>query len=138
MELVNLGPNDTNIATNNAAILSQTDDKIAVYKDLLSKVIPFTKSDNILEKRAAYDLNILLKCGINKTNNTVLMYLSDAMDHLIKHFMPDLNTLINNQIDLDDYHNQGYALLHDLVLVIMRTVMNKTKVEEFRQFCLQI
>ena len=138
MELVNLEPNnETNNATTNT-ILSEIDDKIAVYKDLLAKVIPFTKSDNILEKKAAYDLNILLKCGINKTNNTVMMYLSDALDHLIKHFMPELNTLINNQIDLDDYHHQGYALLHDLVLVIMRTVMHKNKVEEFRQFCLQI
>jgi aspartyl/asparaginyl beta-hydroxylase (cupin superfamily) len=61
-------------------------------------VIPFTKSENVLEKRAAYDLNILLKCGINKTNNTVIMYLSDALDHLIKHFMPDLNNLINKLI----------------------------------------
>ena len=138
MELVNLEPNnETNNATTNA-ILSEIDDKIALYKDLLAKVIPFTKSDNILEKKAAYDLNILLKCGINKTNNTVLMYLSDALNHLIKHFMPELNTLINNQIVLDDYHHQGYALLHDLVLVIMRTVMHKNKVEEFKQFCLQI
>ena len=136
MELV---PINSPIASNSPdAILSQTDDKITNYKDLLSKVIPFTKSDNVLEKRAAYDLNILLKCGINKTNNTVIMYLSDALDHLIQHFMPDLNNLINKQIVLDDYHHQGYALLHDLVIVIMRTVMNKTKVEEFRQFCLQI
>jgi len=134
MELV---PIITNNATNNA-ILSEIDDKIAVYKELLAKVIPFTKSVNVLEKRAAYDLNILLKCGINKTNNTVLMYLSDALNHLINHFMAELNTLINNQIDLDDYNHQGYELLHDLVVVIMRTVMHKTKVEEFRQFCLQI
>ena len=120
------------------AILSFDTDKIANYKDLLAKVIPFMKSDNILEKRAAYDLNILLKCRINKTNNTVIMYLQDALDHLIQHFMPDLNSLINNQIDLEKYHNQGYELLHDLVLVIMQTVMNKRKIEEFRQFCLQI
>lgn len=138
MELVNIEPNnETNNATTNT-ILSEIDDKIAVYKDLLAKVIPFTKSDNVLEKKAAYDLNILLKCGINKTNNTVLMYLSDALNHLIKHFMPELNTLINNQIVLDDYHHQGYALLHDLVVVIMQTVMHKNKVEEFKQFCLQI
>ena len=120
------------------AILSSDTDKITNYKVLLAKVIPFTKSENVLEKRAAYDLNILLKCGINKMNNTVLMYLNDAMDHLIQHFMTELNNLINKQIDLDDYNNQGYGLLHDLVVVIMRTVMHKTKVEEFRQFCLQI
>ena len=136
MELV---PINSPIASNSPdAILSEIDDKIANYKDLLAKVIPFTKSTNVLEKRAAYDLNILLKCGINKTNNTVIMYLQDALDHLIKHFMPELNNLINNQINLDDYQNQGYALLHDLVVVIMRTVMHKTKVEEFKQFCLQI
>ena len=136
MELV---PINSPIASNSPdAILSEIDDKIANYKDLLAKVIPFTKSTNVLEKRAAYDLNILLKCGINKTNNTVIMYLQDALDHLIKHFMPELNNLINNQINLDDYQNQGYALLHDLVVVIMRPVMHKTKVEEFKQFCLQI
>lgn len=136
MELV---PINSPIASNSPnAILSEIDDKITNYKDLLAKVIPFTKSTNVLEKRAAYDLNILLKCGINKTNNTVIMYLQDALDHLIKHFMPELNNLINNQINLDDYQNQGCALLHDLVVVIMRTVMHKTKVEEFKQFCLQI
>lgn len=135
MELV---PIVTNSPSSPDAILSSDTDKITNYKDLLAKVIPFTKSDNVLEKRAAYDLNILLKCGINKTNNTVIMYLSDALDHLIKHFMPDLNNLINKQVNLDDYHHQGYRLLHDLVVVIMRTVMHKTKVEEFRQFCLQI
>jgi hypothetical protein len=66
------------------------------------------------------------------------MYLSDALNHLINHFMPELNSLINKQIDLEDYNHQGYELLHDLVVVIMRTVMHKKKVEEFKQFCLQI
>jgi hypothetical protein len=138
MELVPIVTNSPIAITSPDAILSSDTDKIANYKDLLAKVIPFTKSENVLEKRAAYDLNILLKCGINKTKNTVIMYLSEALDHLIQHFMPDLNNLINKQINLDDYHHQGYALLHDLVLVIMRTVMHKNKVEEFRQFCLQI
>jgi hypothetical protein len=138
MELVPIITNSPSASNSPNAILSEVDDKIARYKDLLAKVIPFTKSDNVLEKKAAYDLNILLKCGINTTNNTVIMYLSDAIDHLIQHFIPDLNNLINNQVNLDDYQNQGYALLHDLVVVIMKTVMHKNKVEEFRQFCLQI
>lgn len=138
MELVPIVTNSPIASNSPNAILSEDDDKIARYKDLLAKVIPFTKSTNVLEKRAAYDLNILLKCGINKTNNTVIMYLSDAIDHLIQHFMPDLNNLINNQVNLDDYQHQGYALLHDLVVVIMRTVMQKNNIEEFKQFCLQI
>ena len=120
------------------SILSPVADKIELYNDLLKKVIPFTKSDNVLEKRAAYDLNILLKCGINKTNNTVIMYLSDAIAHLIQYFMPALNTLINHQVDLDDYNNQGFELLHDLAMVIMQTATHKKNVEEFRQFCLKI
>ena len=138
MELVPIITNSPSASNSPNAILSEVDDKIANYKDLLAKVIPFTKSENVLEKRAAYDLNILLKCGINKTNNTVIIYLSDALDHLIKHFIPDLNNLINNQVNLDDYQDQGYALLHDLVVVIMQTVMHKRNVEEFKQFCLQI
>jgi hypothetical protein len=140
MELVSVKSNDinANAEPNAKAILSPNIDKIATYNDLLQKVIPFIKSDNILEKKAAYDLNILLKCGINKTQNTVIMYLHDAIDHLIQYFMPDLNLLINNQINLTDYHNQSYQLLHDLVIVIMQTVMHKRKIEEFRKFCLQI
>ena len=140
MELVSVKSNDinANAEPNAKAILSPNIDKIATYNDLLQKVIPFIKSDNILEKKAAYDLNILLKCGINKTQNTVIMYLHDAIDHLIQYFMPDLNLLINNQINLTDYHNQSYKLLHDLVIVIMQTVMHKRKIEEFRKFCLQI
>jgi hypothetical protein len=140
MELVSVKSNDinANAEPDANAILSPNIDKIATYNDLLQKVIPFIKSDNILEKKAAYDLNILLKCGINKTQNTVIMYLHDAIDHLIQYFMPDLNLLINNQINLTDYHNQSYQLLHDLVIVIMQTVMHKRKIEEFRKFCLQI
>lgn len=138
MELVSVKSNDINAEPDANAILSPNIDKIATYNDLLQKVIPFIKSDNILEKKAAYDLNILLKCGINKTQNDVILYLHDAIDHLIQYFMPDLNLLINNQINLTDYHNQSYKLLHDLVIVIMQTVMHKRKIEEFRKFCLQI
>jgi len=138
MELVSVKSNDINAEPDANAILSPNIDKIATYNDLLQKVIPFIKSDNILEKKAAYDLNILLKCGINKTQNDVILYLHDAIDHLIQYFMPDLNLLINNQINLTDYQNQSYKLLHDLVIVIMQTVMHKRKIEEFRKFCLQI
>jgi predicted GTPase len=89
MELVNLEPNNETNNANNNAILSEIDDKIAVYKDLLAKVIPFTKSDNILEKRAAYDLNILLKCGIN-----ILPTKSSNIQDIIKNrFGPDGITL---------------------------------------------
>ena len=138
MELVSVKSNDINAEPDANAILSPNIDKIATYNDLLQKVIPFIKSDNILEKKAAYDLNILLKCGINNTQNDVILYLHDAIDHLIQYFMPDLNLLINNQINLTDYQNQSYKLLHDLVIVIMQTVMHKRKIEEFRKFCLQI
>ena len=145
MELVSIDP-QSNKEVNSIlvdsilvdSILSPATDKIELYNDLLKKVIPFTKSDNILEKRAAYDLNILLKCGINKTNNTVIMYLSDAIAHLIQYFMPALNTLINHEVNLDDYNNQGFELLHDLAMVIMQIASQKKNVEEFRQFCLKI
>jgi hypothetical protein len=134
MELVSMETNTILVDS----ILSPTVDKIELYNDLLKKVIPFTRSDNVLEKRAAYDFNILLKCAINKTNNAVIIYLSDAIAHLIQYFMSALNTLINHQVDLDDYNNQGFELLHDLAIVIMQTATHKKNVEEFRQFCLKI
>ena len=43
--------------------MSQDNESIAIMskKELLQKVLPFTKSDNKVVKRAAYDFNLLLK-----------------------------------------------------------------------------
>ena len=120
----------------NISILSTNPDKIKKYKELLEKVIPIIKnSTNQMEKKQAQDFNILLKLGINVSNNLVLSYLHDAIDHLLCHFSKELDDLLSGK----EYScNGSYELLHDIIRIIMRTILHKQKLPELREFCLQI
>lgn len=123
----------------NISILSNDPDKIEKYNALLQKVIPIAKSATLeLEKRAAYDFNILLKVAINSSNNPVLIFLNDAIEHLIRYFSKDLQQLFDRSVAWDNSCHNGYELLHDLACVILQSVRHKQKLTEFRQFCLDI
>lgn len=125
--------------TNIVSILSSDSNKIEKYKDLLKKVIPFAQSSKIqIEKKAAFDFSILLKSAINESNNSVLLYINDAIEHLIRYFMEDLIALIDQKVDWEFSYNSNYDFLHDLACIIIRTMLHKNKLEEFRQLCLQI
>ena len=124
--------------TNNS-ILSNDPDKIEKYNVLLQKVIPIAKSATLeLEKRAAYDFIILLKSALNQSNNLVLIYLNDAIEHLIRYFSKELQALFNGSVDWENTFHNGYALLNDLTRFIMQSILHRQKLKEFRQFCLQI
>ena len=121
------------------SILSNDPDKIEKYNALLQNVIPIAKSaTNPLEKRAAYDFNILLKVAINSSNNPVLIFLNGAIEHLIRYFSKDLQELLVRKVDWDNSCHGSYELLHDLACVILQSVSHKQKLTEFKQFCLQI
>ena len=124
---------------NQISILSGSNDKIEKYKDILQQVIPFAKSaTNDLEKRAAYDFNILFKTAINETNNSVFLYLNDAIEHLIDYFSKDLEEFLTGKVDWINSYNGSYELLHDFTSVIMQTLVYKKNIQVFREFCLQI
>lgn len=120
----------------NVSILSTDPDKIKKYKELLEKVIPITRaSTNDMDKKMARDFNILLKLAINISNNLVLLYLHDAIDHLLCHFYKELDDLLSGK----EYScNGSYELLHDIIRVIMRAILHKQNLPELREFCLQI
>jgi hypothetical protein len=120
----------------NVSILSTDPDKIKKYKELLEKVMSITRaSTNDMDKRAGYDFNILLKLAINISNNLVLLYLHDAIDHLLCHFYKELDDLLSGK----EYScNGSYELLHDIIRVIMQTILHKKNLPELREFCLQI
>ena len=121
------------------SILSNDPDKIEKYNALLQKVIPIAKSTTLeLEKRAAYDFNILLKVAINSSNNPVLIFLNDAIEHLIRYFSTDLQELLDLKVDWDNSCHNGYELLHDLACVILQSVRHKQNLAKFRKFCLDI
>ena len=109
------------------------------YPELLQKVLPFTKSDNKIIKRLAYDFNILLKCAINDTNNETLKYLNNSIEHVIEYFSQELLDLINNRIDPNlNINNVHYGLINDVSKIIIQQMLFQNKLAEVREFLLKI
>jgi hypothetical protein len=109
------------------------------YKELLQKVLPFTKSDNKVVKIAAYDFNLLLKCAINDTNTPTLVYLHESIEHAIEYFTKNLLDLINNRIDPDTHINDpNYGLLNDIAKVITSQILFRNKLEELKNFLMEL
>ena len=123
-----------------ATIISESVmNKKEMYKELLQKVIPFTKSDNKVVKRAAYDFNILLKCAINDTNGPTLVYLNEGIEHAIEYFNKNLLDLINNRIDPDTHMDDtDYGLLNDIAKVITNQILFRNKLKELRKILLEL
>ena len=109
------------------------------YPELLQKVKLFTKSDNILTRRASFDFNILLTAAINDNNNETFEYLKDAIQHVIEYFSKELFDLINNRIEIGlTINNIHYGLLNDISKVIIQQTIFKNKLEEVREFLSKI
>jgi hypothetical protein len=123
----------------NISILSTDPDKIEKYKALLQKVIPIIQnSTNQMEKRAGYDFNILFKAAINETNNTVWLYLNDAIEHVLRYFAKDLDDFLSGKEDWGNNCDSIYELLHDLAMKIMQSLLYKDHLPGFRKFCLEM
>ena len=130
-----MSQDNESIAIVNEPIMSKKEE----YKELLQKVIPFTKSENEIVKRAAYDFHILLKSAINEKNSTTFLFLNDGIEHAIEHFTVELTDLINNRIDpnihMGDSH---YGLLNDIAKVICQQLFFRNKLPEFKKFLMEI
>lgn len=123
----------------NISILSTDPDKIEKYKALLQKVIPIIKnSTNEIEKRAGYDFNTLLKAAINETNNTVFIYLNDAIEHLLRYFAKNLDDFLSRKEDWENLCHSTYDLLNDLAIKIMQSLLYKDHLQGFRKICLEM
>ena len=123
----------------NISILSTDPDKIEKYNALLKKVIHVIhNSSNKMEKRAGYDFNVLLKTAINETNNSVFLYLNEAIEHVIRHFTQELDKFISGKENWETHYHVTYELLHDFARVIMQSLLHKDKLPEFREFCLEL
>jgi len=113
--------------------------KISEYRKLLENVIPFTKSINKIEKRAAYDFTILLKAAINEKNSLLFSYLSNAINHVIEHFKNNLLDLMNNKFNPNTSTNDPiYGLLNDITKALLRQLIFNNKLQEFNEFLLKI
>jgi hypothetical protein len=123
-----------------AIIMSTTiDNKKEMYKELLQKVIPFTKSDNKIIKRAAYDFNLLLKSAINEENSRTYLYLNEGIEHAIEHFTIELTDLINNRIDPDITSNDtNYGLVNDIAKAILQQLLYRNKLPELKKILMEM
>jgi hypothetical protein len=123
-----------------AIIMSTTiDNKKEMYKELLQKVIPFTKSDNKIIKRAAYDFILLLKSAINEENSKTYLYLNDGIEHAIEHFTIELTDLINNKIDPDITSNDtNYGLVNDIAKAILQQLLYRNKLPELKKILIEM
>jgi hypothetical protein len=109
------------------------------YKELLQKVIPFTKSENEIVKRAAYDFHILLKSAINEENSKTFLFLNEGIEHAIEHFTVELTDLINNRIDPDINSNDtNYGLVNDVAKVICQQLLFRNKLPELKKFLMEM
>jgi len=111
-------------------------DKNTQYTDLMNKVLPFTKSSNKMERKAAYDINYLLYFAINENKNDVLCELKSGIEHIINYFMPEINNLIDQTVSWKD-SCVHYFLLQDIVRVIVETLLHKKNMKEFNDFLLK-
>jgi hypothetical protein len=123
-------------------VWSNITNKPEKYKELLEAVLPFVKSKDNIEKRAAYDFNIILKSAINDQNSATLLYLNEGIIHVIEFFTNKLLDLINNKINEDtyinDFTNYDYDLIHDICIVILNQILYKNKLRELKEFLLNI
>ena len=123
-------------------VWSNITNKTEKYKELLEAVLPFVKSKYNIEKRAAYDFNIILKSAINDQNSETLLYLNEGIIHVIEFFTNKLLDLINNKINEDtymnDFANYDYDVIHDICIVILNQILYKNKLRELKEFLLSL
>ena len=114
-------------------------DKNTQYADLINKILPFTKSSNKMESKAAYDINYLLYFAINESGNPVLFELKSGIENVINYLTPEINNLIDQSV-LWEYAttNVHYKLLNDIVRVITDTLSHKKNVIKLNDYLLKI
>jgi hypothetical protein len=114
-------------------------DKITQYTELVNKIIPFTSSNNKMEKKAACDIHYLLHFAINENKNSVLIQLNSGIENVIIYFTKEINDLINQTVSwTPDMPNVHYKLLDDIVRVITQTLLHKSNIAKFNNYLLNM
>jgi hypothetical protein len=65
--------------------------------------------------------------------------LSEAIEHVIEHFTPELIKLFNNTINIQTAENDAnYLFLDDIIKVLKEQLLYKNKLEDVKEFLLKI
>jgi hypothetical protein len=110
------------------------------YKELTQLTVPFVlNSENKIIKKIAYNFYILLLYAVNQSNLPPLLFLSEAIEHVIEHFTPELIKLFNNTINIQTAENDAnYLFLDDIIKVLKEQLLYKNKLEDIKEFLLKI
>jgi hypothetical protein len=110
------------------------------YKELTQLTVPFVlNSENKIIKKIAYNFYILLLYAVNQSNLPPLLFLSEAIEHVIEHFTPELIKLFNNTINIQTAENDAnYLFLDDIIKVLKEQLLYKNKLEDVKEFLLKI
>lgn len=110
------------------------------YKELGQLTVPIIlNSNNKIIKNIAYNFNILLLYAVNQSNLPTLLFLSEAIEHVIEYFTNELIQLLNNTINFQTVENDtNYLFLGDIVRILKEQVLYKNNLENIKNYLLNI
>ncbi len=110
------------------------------YKELTQLTVPFVlNSENKIIKKIAHNFYILLLYAVNQSNLPTLLFLSEAIEHVIEHFTPELIKLLNNTINIQTVEKEtNYLFLDDIIKILKEQLLYKNKLKDFKEFLLKI
>jgi len=110
------------------------------YKELGQLTVPIIlNSNNKIIKNIAYNFNILLLYAVNQSNLPTLLFLSEAIEHVIEYFTNELIQLLNNTINFQTVENEtNYLFLGDIVRILKEQVLYKNNLENIKNYLLKI
>jgi len=110
------------------------------YAELAQLTVPIIfNSENKIIKKIAYNFNILLLYAVNQSNLPTLLFLSEAIEHVIEYFTNDLIQLLNNTINIETMENDiNYLFLGDVVRILKEQVLYKNNLENIKDYLIKI
>lgn len=109
------------------------------YKELAQLTFPYLKSENKIIHHIAHNFNVLLVFALNPSNNPIVLFLSEAIEHVIEHFTNHLIKLLNNKINIQtDENDVNYLFLDDIIRLLNEQLILKKKSEAIKDFLLKI
>jgi len=129
--------NDSTINEQDNELLNFIEEKN--FKELFKLTLPFLNSEIRFVRQASYDFCILLEFAFNPSNDPILLFLNEAIEHVIEYFTPEMMKLLNNSINIEYYANYvHYDLLNDIIKVLKEQLIFQNKSEDIKDFLLQI
>jgi len=110
------------------------------YTELGQLTVPIIfNSENKIIKKIAYNFNILLLYAVNQSNLPTLLFLSEAIEHVIEYFTNELIQLLNNKINIQTAENDViYLFLDDIIKILKEQVLYKNNLENIKEYLLKI